>query len=101
MISAQEIIDSKPDYESVRIRRLGLFNGTELKDVRVEERAPKIQGFLAIATRIKPIKNNNTVVEATKYINLSCIAEMVIDNEVLKYFSPSYFMPETEIKIKR
>lgn len=95
------IINCMPESAAILLRSIKLTDGTEIKNAFIEERAPCIQGFIAIAIKRKAAENNSLEVEATKYISLSSITDFVIDNEVLARVSPSYFIPEPEVKVKR
>lgn len=97
-IDVDDFIASMPGCVGIPISCIKLIDGTKIENAVIEERAPRIQGFIAIATKRKRGKLET---EATKYINLNRIAGFVIDNEVLARVSPSYFIPEPEIKIKR
>lgn len=95
------IINSMPKGAAILLKSIKLADGTEIKNAFIEERAPRIQGFIAIAIKRKAAENNSLEVEATKYISLSSITDFVIDNEVLARVNPSYFIPEPEVKVKR
>lgn len=101
MYDVAELITSMPEGAAILLRSIKLADGTEIKNAFIEERAPRIQGFIAIAIKRKAAENNSLEVEATKYISLSSITDFVIDNEVLARVSPSYFIPEPEVKVKR
>lgn len=81
------------------IRRLRLTNGLEMEHVFIENEAPTMPGFIAIAQRMKPVASSR-IIDMTKYINLNCVEEMIIDNEVLEYFSTNDFTPGAELKVK-
>ncbi len=102
MFTIDDLTDITPETPTATIiRRIKLTDGTEITNAFIEDRAPRIQGFIALAGKRRASRNSDYIVDCTRYINLNSIASFTIDNEVLERVSPSYFIPEQEIKIKR
>jgi hypothetical protein len=83
------------EEEKINIYRIAFFKGTELYNVTLKESAPRIPGFIAIETNV-----TKQGLPATKYINLSNIAEIVITDDVLERCDPRYIVPEGRVNVK-
>lgn len=85
-------------YENEAVyRRIELDNGEKIIDAIINKNAPVLPGFIAIKTNI--YNGGTEKREATKYINLNNITEIVIDNEVLRTNYPSLYLGTNEVRV--